>query len=73
MHIQDLDEGNLTGTRGMVGPVVIDFRERTYRRDVQMGARERLDRRFAVIDETVHIFKVRYPPHAFHGTRSDRL
>ena len=41
IHIQDLDEGNLTGTRGMVGPVVIDFRERTYRRDIQAGARGR--------------------------------
>ena len=41
MHIQDLDEGNLTGTEGMVGPVVKDFRERTYRRDGQVGARGR--------------------------------
>ena len=39
MRIQDLDEGNLTGTRGMVGP--IDFRDRIYRRDVQAGARGR--------------------------------
>ena len=41
IHIQELDEGNLTGTPGMVGPVVIDVRERTYRRNIQAGARGR--------------------------------